>query len=138
MPRAKKTTQKEELSVENAEEVFNDLNGLIKENYLIGLDTAHSILEENKRFVDAQYDNFNKIQTEYVKQLKSVYGKLPKGYSGVGIGGKLDRIIEMQNDYFRLAKKVSDNYTKELLDLNQRFAERTFSVIGKYTGLLGS
>lgn len=132
MPRAKKASQKRVLRAANANEVFSDLEGLAKENYLIGLDTAHSMLEGNKRFVDAQHDNFNKIQMEYVEQIKSLYGKLPQEYSGLGINEKLDRIIDMQNNYFSFTKKVSDNYTKELLDLNQRFAERTFSALDKY------
>ncbi len=134
MPQARKASRKKEVKVENGNEVFSDLNGLVKENYLIGLDTAHSILEENKRFIDAQYENFNKIQTEYARQVKSVFGKIPKEYSGLGIGEKLDRIIDIQDNCFSFVKKVSDNYTKELLDLNQKSAEKTFSVLDKYKG----
>lgn len=135
MPRAKRVSRKAELRIENAKEVFGDLKGLVMENYLIGLDTAHSILEESKRLIDAQHDNFNKIQMEYVK---AAYGKLPNEYSGLRINEKLDCIIDMQNNYFRLAKKVSDKYTKELLDLNQRFAERTFSSLDRYAGFFRS
>ncbi|HET7290609.1 MAG TPA: hypothetical protein VFJ67_09250 [Thermodesulfobacteriota bacterium] len=134
MPQVKKSAPKitPKAKVEGSKEVFQDLHGLVKENYLIGLDSAHSLLEENKRFMDAQIEQLRKVQNDYTEQVKSVFDKLPKEYSGLGIGAKLDRLIEFQNNFYSVFKKISDNYSKEMLDLNQKSAERVFSALDKY------
>ncbi len=132
MPQTKKAAPKKEVKVENKTELCYDLNGIVKDNYLIGLDTAHSLLEENKRILDTQIEQLTKIQKDYTEQIKSVFKKLPKEYSNLGISENLDRIIEFQNNFYSIFKKISDNYSKEFLDLNQRSAERAFSAFDKY------
>jgi len=140
MPQVKKSAPKitPKVKVEGSKDVFQDLNGLVKENYLIGLDSAHSLLEENKRFMDIQIEQLRKIQNEYREQVKSVFDKLPKEYSALGIGNKLDRYIEFQNNFYSVFKKISDNYSKEMLDLSQKSAERAFSALDKYVSSLAS
>ena len=124
--------------VEVSKDVFHDLNGLVKENYLIGLDSAHSLLEENKRLMDAQIEQLRKIQTDYTEHLKSTFDKLPKEYSDLGIVAKLDRLIEFQNNFYSAFKKISDNYSKEMLDISQKSAERAFTAFDKYVGSFAS
>lgn len=132
MPQTKKAAPKKEVKVEAKNELCYDLNGIVKDNYLIGLDTAHSLLEENKRILDAQIEQLTKIQKDYTEQIKSVFKKLPKEYSNLGISENLDRVIEFQNNFYSIFKKISDNYSKEFLDLNQKSAERAFSAFDKY------
>lgn len=132
MAQRRKTATKKEAKVKHTKEIFSGLSGIVRDNYLIGLDTAHSVLEENKRFVDAQFEQLNKIQREYTTHMKNFSGKLPKEYSDFGFAERLDRMIEFQNNYLSIIKKVSDNYTKEILDLNQKSAERAFSAIDRY------
>jgi len=140
MPQVKKSAPKitAKQKVEGSKEVFQDLNGLVKENYLIGLDSAHSLLEENKRLMDAQIEQLRKIQNDYTEQVKSVFDKMPKEYSGMGIVDKLDRLIEFQNNFYSVCKKISDNYSKEMLDLSQKSAERAFSALDKYVSSFAS
>ena len=138
MPQTRKAALKKVAGAESKKEVSYDLNGLVKENYLIGLDSAHSLLEENKRLLDAQIDQLRKMQTDCAEQIKSAFGKLPKEYSGLRISEKLDRIIEFQNNFYTVFKKLSDNYSKELLDLNQKSAERAFSALDKYVSAFNS
>jgi len=138
MPKTKKSVSTKVSPVGSKKEIYNDLNGLAKENYLIGLDSAHSLLEENKRLMEAQLEQLRKIQKDYSEQVKSVTGKLPKEFLSLGIGEKIERIIEFQNNFYTVFKKVSDNYSKELLDLNQRSAERAFSAFDKYVSSLAS
>lgn len=133
-----KARAKDSKKVEGSKEVFQDLNGLVKENYLIGLDSAHSLIEENKRLMDAQIEQLRKFQNDYTEQIKSAFGKMPKEYSGLGIGEKLDRVIEFQNNFYSVFKKISDNYSKEMLDLSQKSAERAFSALDKYVSSFAS
>ncbi len=142
MPKTSKAAPKKQARVgtikEGKKDALYDLNGLVKENYLISLDSAHSLLEENKRVLDAQIEQFRKIQIDCAEQVKSVLNKLPKEYAGLGISGKLDRIVEFQNNFYTVFKKISDNYSKELLDLNQKSAERAFSALDKYVSAVTS
>lgn len=138
MQQTKKAAPKRVVKSEGKKEVYYDLNGLVKENYLIGLDSAHSLLEENKRLMDAQIDQLRKIQNDCAEQVKSAFDKLPKEYSSLGISEKLDRIVEFQNNFYTTFKKISDNYSKELLDLNQKSAERAFSALDKYVSAFTS
>jgi len=146
MPQVKKSAPKitakakaeDSQKVEGRKEVFQDLNGLVKENYLIGLDSAHSLIEENKRLMDAQIEQLRKFQNDYTEQFKSAFDKMPKEYSGLGIGEKLDRLIEFQNNFYSVFKKISDNYSKEMLDLSQKSAERAFSALDKYVSSFAS
>ncbi len=147
MPQVKKSAPKitakakaeDSQKVEGRKEVFQDLNGLVKENYLIGLDSAHSLIEENKRLMDAQIEQLRKFQNDYTEQIKSAFDKMPKEYSGgLVIGEKLDRLIEFQNNFYSVFKKISDNYSKEMLDLSQKSAERAFSALDKYVGSFAS
>jgi hypothetical protein len=118
--------------------VFYELNGLVKENYLLGLDTAHSFVEENKKFLDMQVDNLNSLQAEYASRIKSAIDGLPGEYSDLGLTGQIERMIDMQNSYISFVKKVTDKYAKELLDLNQKSAERTFSSVDKCADMFKS
>lgn len=130
----KKRSPRKVVKVKHAGETAQGLTGIVRENYLIGIDAAHSVIEENKRLVDAQFEQMNKIQREYIAQMKKFIGKLPKEYSDFGLADRIDRMIEFQQGYLSIVKKASDNYTKEILDLNQKSAERAFSAIDRYVG----
>ncbi|HML95997.1 MAG TPA: hypothetical protein PKC29_11260 [Thermodesulfobacteriota bacterium] len=138
MPKSKaqKTVTPEVVTNGNSGEALKEISGIAKENYLIGLDAAHSLIEENKRFMDSQLEHLNRIQKEYAEQVKSAIGSMPGEYPRWDIGGGLDLLLEIQNRCFAAVKKASDNYTKELLDLNQKSAERAFSAMDRFVSSL--
>ena len=138
MPKSKaqKTVTPEVVTNGNSGEALKEISGIAKENYLIGLDAAHSLIEENKRFMDSQLEHLNRIQKEYAEQVKSTIGSMPGEYPRWDIGGGLDLLLEIQNRCFAAVKKASDNYTKELLDLNQKSAERAFSAMDRFVSSL--
>jgi hypothetical protein len=138
MPKSKtqKTVAPEVVTNGNSGEALKEISGIVKENYLIGLDAAHSLIEENKRFMDSQLEHLNRIQKEYAEQVKSAIGSMPGEYAKWDIGGGLELLLELQNSCFAAAKKTSDNYTKEFLDLNQKSAERAFSAIDRFVSSL--
>lgn len=136
--KAHRTAAPEAAPNENPGEAIKEISGIVRENYLIGLDAAHSLVEENKRLVDSQLDYLNKFQKEYASQVKSAIGTIPGEYGGWDIGGGLDLLLEFQNSCFAAIKKTSDNYTKEFLDLNEKSAERAFSAIDRFVSSLAS
>ncbi|MCC6713050.1 MAG: hypothetical protein IT344_06785 [Candidatus Dadabacteria bacterium] len=134
--KAQKIVTPEAATNGNSGEALKEISGIVKENYLIGLDAAHSLIEENKRLVDSQLEHLNRIQKEYAEQVKSAIGSMPGEYAVWDIGGGLDLLLEFQNRCFAAAKKTSDNYTKEFLDLNQKSAERVFSAVDRFVSSL--
>ncbi|MGD9650934.1 MAG: hypothetical protein AB7I96_03555 [Candidatus Dadabacteria bacterium] len=138
MPKSKvlKIVNPEAVTNGNSGEAIKEISGIVKENYLIGLDAAHSLIEENKRFMDSQLEHLNKIQKEYAEQVKSAVGSMPGEYAKWDISGGLDLLLELQNSCFAAVKKTSDNYTKEFLDLNQKSAERAFSAMDRFVSSL--
>ena len=138
MPKSKaqKTVTPEAVTNGNSGEALRAISGIVKENYLIGLDAAHSLIEENKRFVDSQLEHLNKIQKEYAEQVKTAIGTMPGEYARWDIGGGFDFLLKLQNSCFAAVKKTSDSYTKEFLDLNQKSAERAFSAMDRFVSSL--
>lgn len=136
--KAHRTAAPEATPSENSGEALKEISGIVRENYLIGLDAAHSLVEENKRFVDSQLDYLNRLQKEYAAQMKSALGTIPGEYGKWYVGGRLDLMLELQNRCLAAVKKTSDNYTKEFLDLNQKSAERTFSALDRFVSSLTS
>ena len=138
MPKSKvlKIVTPEAVTNGNSGEAMKEISGVVKENYLIGLDAAHSLIEENKRIMDSQLEHLNNIQKEYAEQVKSAIGSMPGEYARWDISGGLDLLLELQNSCLAAVKKTSDNYTKEFLDLNQKSAERAFSAIDRFVSSL--
>ena len=136
--KAHRTAAPEANPNENSGEALKEISGIVRENYLIGLDAAHSLVEENKRFLDSQLDYLNKLQKEYAAQVKSAIGTIPGEYARWDIGEGIDLLLELQNSCFSAVKKTSDNYTKEFLDLNQKSAERAFSAVDRFVSSLAS
>lgn len=130
-----KNNKSVEATVMEVSDFFTHLSGLVKENYLLSLDTAHSLLEENQKFADAQLEQFHQIQTDFSKQLKATFEKFQNGGSGSTLKRNLDRFTDIQTDYINMVRKVSDNYTKEVLDLSQKTAEKAFSTFDRYMRL---
>ena len=122
----------------NSGEALKEISGVVRENYLIGLDAAHSLVEENKRFVDSQLDYINRLQKEYTAQVRSAIDAISGEYGGWDIGGGIDLLLELQNSCLTAIKKTSDNYTKEFLDLNEKSAERAFSAMDRFVSSLAS
>ncbi len=132
--------EKEEVKVADFTEVFKDLSGLVKDNYLSNLKIALSIWEENQKFANAQIDYFLATQKEYADQIKAASERfLPKevfsfwntSYSKV-FNGNFDRLSEIQREYINLARSASERFTKEAINLTQKTAEKAFSVFEEY------
>lgn len=136
MAHAKASAEKNGSKTAHSQDFVNELNGMARENYFIGLDAAHSLLEENKRFIDAQLKYLSGIQKEYAENVKSVMDALPPEYSRLGSGKGVKSILDIQGSYFSLIKKASDSYSKELLDLHQKLAERAFSALDRFVNAL--
>ena len=128
---ATKETQK----VKDFTEAVKGITGLVKENYLNGVELALSLWEENQKVLNAQVDQWLNLQQEFIKVGRELYDKLPKEVAIFSKGDSVDRFVTIQKEYVESARKVSDKFTKETHNLAQKNVEKGFSLIDDYIGL---
>ncbi len=134
---ATKETQK----VKDFTETVKGMTGLVKENYINGVEFALSLWEENLKVFNAQIDQWLNLQNDYANGVRELYERFPREAATLwdgnpkAINGQVDRLVAFQKDYVESVRKVSDKFTKEALSLGQKNVEKAFSLIDDYIGL---
>jgi hypothetical protein len=64
--------------VEDLTEPVREITGLVKENYLNGVEFASSLWEENLKILNTQVDQWLNLQQDYIKAGGEYYEKFPK------------------------------------------------------------
>ena len=127
-----------EVKVEDFSDFVKGLSGLVKENYLSGLELSLSLWEENQKFVNAQLEQLFTAQKEYAAQLKSNLEKLPKEFPHFYFDGNFDRLTNAQKEYIKLVRNVSDKLAKDFINLTQKATEKAFSAFEDHLNLFKS
>jgi len=127
--------KKKEVKVEDYSEFLKGVSGLVKENYLSGLNIALSLWEENRKLVNAQVEQLFTVQKEYADQIKSTLEKLSKDAPGFQLNGNFDKMTSAQREYVNLVKNVSDKVAKDWLNLTQKATEKAFSAFEEQLNL---
>ncbi len=122
-------TSKEEIKVGDFTEVFKELSGLVKENYLLGFETIASLIEENQKFVNSQLDQYLSLQKEFADSIKAAYEGLPKGFNGLPFSSNFDHLTEVQREYVGLVRNLYDKFSKNSLTLTQKATENAFKAL---------
>lgn len=130
--------KKKEVKVEDFSELVKGIGGLVKDSYLSGLEFTLSLWEENQRFIDSQIEQFFKVQKGYIEQLQSALERLPKDFPSLYSNGNLDRLTSAQREYVKLVRNVSDKFTKDLLNLTHKAAEKAFAAFEESLNLFKS
>ena len=128
---ATKETQK----VKDFTETVKGMTGLVKENYINGVEFALSLWEENLKVSNAQVDQWLNLQQEFIKAGREFSDKFPKELATFSNGNSVDRFVTIQKEYVESARKVSDKFTKETHNIAQKNVEKGFSLIDDYIGL---
>jgi len=134
---ATKETQK----VKDFTETVKGMTGLVKENYINGVEFALSLWEDNLKVLNAQVDQWLNLQNDYTNSVRELYERFPREAATLwdgnpkAINGQVDRLVAFQKDYVDSVRKVSDKFTKEALNLTQKNVEKAFSLIDDYIGL---
>jgi hypothetical protein len=126
---------KEKPKVKDFTDTVKEITGLVKENYLNGVEFALSLWTENQKIWDAQIDQWLNLQQEYINAGKEFYEKLPKDITAFSNVNSVDRFITLQKEYVESVRRVSDKLTRETLGLAQKNVEKTFSLIDGYLDL---
>ncbi|MBI2488001.1 MAG: hypothetical protein HYW01_13880 [Deltaproteobacteria bacterium] len=131
---------KETFKVKDLTETVKGLTGLVKENYLNGVELALSVWAENLKVLDNQVDQLFNFQQEYIKAGKEFQKKLPKE-AGTFLDGnskvidEFDRLVTFQKDYVKSVRSISDKFRKETVNLTQKNVEKAFSLVDDYLNL---
>lgn len=128
---------KDALKVKDLTETVKGLTGLVKENYLNGVELALSLWAENLKVLDSQVDQWFSFQQEYVKTGKEWHKKLPKETETVFNGSskaieELDRLVTFQKDYVKSVRTITDKFKKETQSIAHKNVEKAFSLVEDY------
>jgi hypothetical protein len=121
--------------VKDFTEAVKAITGLVKENYLNGVEFSLSIWEENLKVFNTQVDQLFNFQKEISRSGKELYDKFPKEVATFSKGNSIDQFVILQKDYVESVRKVSDKFTKETQNLAQKNIEKAFSLVDDYIGL---
>ena len=131
----KMAVTKETQKVKDFTETVKGMTGLVKENYINGVEFALSLWEENQKVLNAQVDQWLNLQQEFIKAGREFSDKFPKELATFSNGNSVDRFVTIQKEYVESARKVSDKFTKETHNIAQKNVEKGFSLIDDYIGL---
>src|SRR3990172_3699557 len=109
----KMAATKETQKVKDFTETVKGMTGLVKENYINGVEFALSLWEENQKVLNAQVDQWLNLQQEFIKAGREFSDKFPKELATFSNGNSVDRFVTIQKEYVESARKVSDKFRNE-------------------------
>ncbi|HEX3034852.1 MAG TPA: hypothetical protein VHT73_06910 [Thermodesulfobacteriota bacterium] len=129
----------EELRVEEVEYALGELTGLVKENYIAGIELSISIWNENVRLLRNQMDSWLILQQDYANLMKEFSQRFPGEGMRLWNGGlktpfvaQVDWYFSLQNSYFELFKNALDRFPKEAASMGKKNIESAFSVFDDF------
>jgi hypothetical protein len=141
------TTKKLTSKVKDIAEPAKELSGLVKDNYLNGLDFTFSLFEQNVKAIGTQADHIFELEKEFVTNLSGFYKDFPKDlpfmkdlpYDGsFKVTEQLDRYITYRKEQLQTAKNMSEKFTKDARTIAQENIERAFSLFSEYFNLFSA
>jgi Ni,Fe-hydrogenase I large subunit len=122
--------RKKEVRIDEVNDFVKEVNSLVKENYLLAIDAARSLLEENAKVLNAHVDQVLKLQRDYVEYAKTNLEKFPFQPSNLQfVNGNLEQWINLQKSYINTVRGVSEKVTRSWVNLNQKLVERFFASV---------
>jgi hypothetical protein len=142
------TTKKVTSKVKDITEPAKEFSGLVKDNYLNGLDFTFSLFEQNLKTLGTQAEQVLELEKEFITNVSGFYKDFPKDlpfvkdlpYDGSvkKISEHLDRYISYRKEQLQTAKNMSEKFTKDARTMAQENIERAFSLFGEYFNLFGA
>jgi archaellum component FlaC len=131
------TTKKAASKVKELTEPVKEFSGLVKENYLNGLDFTFSLLEQNIKAFGAQADHIFDLEKEFVTNLSGFYKDFPKDLPFVK-DLPYDGGVKKVSEQVQTVKTMSEKFTKDARAMAQENVEKAFSLLGEYFSHFGA
>lgn len=132
--------RKEAQHVRDVTEIFKEITGLVKENYLNGVEIWISLWEENLKIINSQLENWLNIQQGYLNSLKEAYNRVQKDISTLTdpkvVFEEIERLLTLQKEHVDSLRRISNRYTKETFNLANRNTERFLSLFDECINIL--
>lgn len=142
------TTKKAASKVKDITEPVKEFSGLVKENYLNGLDFSFSLFEQNFKAFTTQADQILSLEKEFIANVSEFYKDFPKElpfakdlpYDGgvKKVTEQLDRYISYRKEQLQTVKATTEKFTKEARTAAHENVEKAFSIFGEYFNLFGA
>ncbi|MFI5323870.1 MAG: hypothetical protein ACHQ6U_10135 [Thermodesulfobacteriota bacterium] len=142
------TTKKLPSKVKEFAEPAKEFSGLVKDNYLNGLDFTFSLFEQNLKALSNQAEHIFELEKEFVTNVSGFYKDFPKDLPFVKdlphdgsvkkISEQLERYITYRKEQIQTTKNMSEKFTKDARTMAQENIERAFSLFGEYFNLFGA
>jgi len=137
MPATSKATQKTKEFTEPAKE----FSGIVKENYLNGLEYTFSLWEQNLNAINSHVTQMLDMEKEFVSNVNGYYKGFPKDLpfangKTVDISDQLDKYIDFRKEQVHAVKNVSEKLTKDVRTQAESNVEKAFSFFSDYLNLI--
>ena len=137
MPATSKATQK----TKEFTEPVKEFSGIVKENYLNGLEYTFSLWEQNLNAINSHVTQLLDMEKEFVSNVNDYYKDLPKDLpfangKTVDISDQLDKYIDFRKEQVHAVKSVSEKLTKDVRTQAESSVEKAFSFFSDYLNLI--
>ena len=105
-------------------EFYKGLNGLVKDNVVVGFEAVNTLVEEKQKIADSQLDYVLTVEKDIAKNIKEALKDVPN--NNIFITG-LETVAAAQKEYFDLARAYSEKLTKSALELTQKSTEKALA-----------
>ena len=136
------TTKKSASKVKEFTEPVKEFSGLVKENYLNGLEFTFSLFEQNLKALGTQAEHMFDLEKEFMTNVSGFYKDFPKDlpfvkdlpYDGSvkKVSEHLDRYLTFRKEQIQTAKNMTEKFAKDARTMAQENIERAFSLFGEY------
>ncbi len=140
------STKKAASKVKDFTEPAKEFSGLVKENYLNGLDFTFSLFEQNMKVLNTQVDQYFDLEKEFISNVSEFYKDFPKDLpfaKDLPYGGgvkkvteQLDRYIAYRKEQVESARSMTEKFTKDARTAAQENVEKVFSLFTEYFSFL--
>ena len=137
MPATTKTTPKAKEVTETAKE----FSGIVKENYLNGLEYTFSLWEQNLNAINSHVTQVLDLEKDFVSNVSEYYKDFPKDLpfangKTVDVSDQFDKYIDFRKEQAQTVKGISEKITKDARTQAEANVEKAFSFFGDYLNLI--
>jgi hypothetical protein len=142
------TTKKAASKVKDFTEPAKEFSGLVKENYLNGLDFSFSLFEQNFKALTAQADQMLSLEKEFLTNVGEFYKDMPKDlpfakefqFDGgfKKISEQLDTYNSYRKEQLQSVKTTTEKLAKDAHAAARENVEKAFSLFGDYFKAFGA
>ena len=132
------STKQTASKVKDFTEPAKEVSGVVKENYLNGVDFTFSLLEQNIKALNTQVDQYFDLEKEFISNVSGFYKDFPKdvpfakdlpyGGGAKKVTEQLDRYTAVRKEQIQSARKVTEKFTKDARTAALENVEKVFSL----------